>query len=224
VAVSQQGNYACVTAGGAGLQVFDITSPGLPVWRGTYDTSGDAQDVAVSGNYAYVADGEAGLQVIDISNKANPQRVGGYDTFGNAHDVAISGNYAYVADGDAGLQVIDITMPAKPKRIGGNPNFSALGVAIHGDKVFVAAEEGGLVILDAFRPYRLEAMPVTTPSMFSLQVGGPRNVPVCLERSRNVNGPWEFWQCVTPTDGVVEVSDLNFPNEPTRFYRVVPVP
>jgi len=39
---------------------------------GGYDTSGIAEDVAVSGNYAYVADRDAGLQVIDVSNPASP--------------------------------------------------------------------------------------------------------------------------------------------------------
>jgi hypothetical protein len=181
VGVSEEGNYACVAAGGFGLQVFDITSPGVPVWRGGYDTRGDAQDVAVSGNYAYVADGQHGLQVIDI----------------------------------------DLTKPGRPLRVGGNAYFRAYGVTVHGGKVFVAAGFDGLVILDVFRPYDLKAMPVTSSGVFRLQVGGPRNVPVCLQRSVNLVD-WEDWRCVTPADGAVEVSDPAFPSAQRRFYRVVP--
>jgi hypothetical protein len=68
-----------------GLQVIDVSDPANPQRVGGYDTSGEAQGVAVSGHYAYVADGYAGgLQVIDVSDPANPQRVGGYDTSGEA--------------------------------------------------------------------------------------------------------------------------------------------
>src|SRR5688572_22421285 len=88
------------------IALFSILLPGRlvaldldPVRVGGYDTSGEANDVAVSGNYAYVADRPDGLQVIDMSNPASPQRVGGYDTSGIAYGVAVSGNYAYVADG-----------------------------------------------------------------------------------------------------------------------------
>src|SRR6266542_2181463 len=56
------GNFAYVAAGGAGLQVINVSNPANPRRVGGYDTSGFASGVALSGNFAYVADYIAGLQ------------------------------------------------------------------------------------------------------------------------------------------------------------------
>ncbi len=120
---------------------------------GAYDTSGYAQDVAVSGNYAFVADGDAGLQVIDISDPARPVRVGGYDTSEWAWGVAVSANYAYVTDVLAGLQVIDISDPARPVRVGGyDTGGEAGGVAVSGNYAYMAATSDGLQVIDISDP------------------------------------------------------------------------
>jgi hypothetical protein len=97
------------------LQVIDISNPANPQRVGGYDTSGNAQGVAVSGNYAYIADGEEGLQVIDVSNPASPQQVGGFATGGIAYDVAVSGNYAYVADEVGGLMIFEVSGVLRPQ-------------------------------------------------------------------------------------------------------------
>ena len=64
---------------------------------GSYNTTGYANNVAISGNYAYIADGSEGLVIVNIEDPSNPTFVGNYSTDGYVHRVAISGNYAYVA-------------------------------------------------------------------------------------------------------------------------------
>ncbi|MHB1034819.1 MAG: Ig-like domain-containing protein [Pirellulales bacterium] len=123
-----------------------------PVRLGKYDTSGNAEDVAVSGTFAYVADGSAGLQILDVSDPAAPVRLGAYDTL-DARDVAVFGTLAYVADGTAGLQILDVTNPAAPVRLGGYDTAgAALGVTVVGTLAYVADGEAGLVVLDVTDP------------------------------------------------------------------------
>lgn len=47
--------------------MLGISDPAAPVRVGGYDTSGYAEDVAVSGGQAYVADGIGGLLILGIS-------------------------------------------------------------------------------------------------------------------------------------------------------------
>lgn len=101
-----RGDLAYVTAGDAGLNIFDVSNPADPFRVGFYDTPGIANDVYVSGVYAYIADDDQGLRVVDITNPTTLYEVGFYDTLGYATSVAVSGNYAYVAASIGGLRVI----------------------------------------------------------------------------------------------------------------------
>ncbi|TAN46355.1 MAG: hypothetical protein EPN21_20685, partial [Methylococcaceae bacterium] len=120
---------------------------------GSYNTSGNSLDVAISGNYAYVADNSAGLQVINISTPASPTLEGSYDTW-SAGGVAVSGNYAYVGDASDGLRVINISTPASLFQAGIlNTSGSARGVAVSGSYAYVAgADAGGLQVIDISTP------------------------------------------------------------------------
>lgn len=124
-----------------------MRSPSKAKTVGQLGTRGGATDVALSGDHAYVADGEAGVQVIDVSNPEKPVRVGGLDT----SEVAVSGHYAYVAGAYGGFHVIDVSDPANPRRVGGNSTIDVQGIALTGDKVYVASGDG-LTVLNAFTP------------------------------------------------------------------------
>ncbi|NGX43125.1 MAG: hypothetical protein K940chlam7_01416 [Chlamydiae bacterium] len=116
---------------------------------GSYDTPGDARDVAVSGNYAYVADRDSGLQIIDVSNVANPTLAGSYNTPDRARGVAVSGNYAYVADASSGLQIIDVSNVTNPTLAGSyNTIGYVYGVALSGNYAYVTDGPSGLHIID----------------------------------------------------------------------------
>jgi hypothetical protein len=49
-------SYAFLAVGSAGIMIFDITNPYLPIVVGNYDTSGEAKGIAVHGTSIYVAD------------------------------------------------------------------------------------------------------------------------------------------------------------------------
>ncbi|MBN1146353.1 MAG: hypothetical protein JXA78_03790 [Anaerolineales bacterium] len=73
-----------------------------------------------------------------------------------AWGVAVAGNYAYVANQGGqggGLQVVDISNPAAPVEVGSYYLPDALGVAVAGDRIYMAAGSAGLYILH-FLPYR----------------------------------------------------------------------
>ena len=145
--------YAVLANGEDGLRIIDISDPSGPKYSGQFNTSGDAQGVAVSGNYAYVADGGGGLVIIDISDPSGPRYAGQFDTSGVAQGVAVSGNYAYVADEYSGLVIIDISDPSGLKYAGQcDTSGYARGVAISGNYAYVADGGGGLVIIDISDP------------------------------------------------------------------------
>jgi hypothetical protein len=237
--VAVSGHYAYVTDQDAGLQVLDVSDPANPQWVGGYDPpwvegndpSGWApQGVAVSGNYAYVVyttwtrtaweiiDGW--LEIIDISDPAKPRRVGGCDTGELGAGVAVSGNYAYVAGTLTGLQVIDVSDPANPKRVGGNSSISGRDLAVAGDKVYVAAGDAGLVILNAYQPPpRIESAEFVDDG-FQLVFRGEAGRTIWLQRSLDLK-TWEDWVILTASGDSQAVVDPNAGSHSCQFYRAV---
>jgi hypothetical protein len=105
--VSEAGaaNIVCV-AGGAALQVFDVTRPAAPVLTATYRTPGRPQRVSLQGSLAYVADGPAGLQMVDLSMPSTPRLVGAHATSAPARDVAIASSLVLVVVGNDEVLVL----------------------------------------------------------------------------------------------------------------------
>ncbi len=99
------GNLAYVTwdygyygEGGGGLSIIDISNPSNPTQVGSYETPGNAADVAVNGNHAFIADGSS-VQIIDISNSSNPTYFGSFSSpnHGAFEAISVSGNHVYVS-------------------------------------------------------------------------------------------------------------------------------
>jgi hypothetical protein len=120
---------------------------------GFLDTSGYAEDIALSGTNAYIADRHGDLRILDIADATSPQEIGFVDTPGEAWGVAVSGSIAYVADGENGLLVINVANPAIPEIVGvvDTPDF-AHDVTVSGTTVYVADRESGMQIIDASNP------------------------------------------------------------------------
>lgn len=147
-------HYAYITDGTNGLQIKDISNATTPTQTATYDTSGEATDVAIKGTTAFIADGSAGLQVVDISNPAAPTRLATLDTTGTANGVAVSADdYAYIADGDKGLKIIDVYAPNAPVA-GGSYDTTGIAndVAISGNYAYVTDGDAGLQVIDVSNP------------------------------------------------------------------------
>jgi hypothetical protein len=242
--VAVSGHYAYVAARWQdesgewknGLQVIDISSLANPQRVGEYETGWlsahgwwPARDVAVSGNYAYVVFRKPGmppqeiidgLEIIDISDPTKPRRVSGCDIGGFATGVAVSGNHAYVAGTLTGLQVIDISDPANPKRVGGNSSISGEDVAVAGDKVYVAAGEDGLIILNTYQPPpRIESAQFGADG-FRLVFRGEAGRTIRLSRSTDLK-TWEGWVILTATGDSQVVADPSANSHPCQFYRAV---
>ena len=145
------GNYVYVTTL-SGVDILKVDDPATSSLIGTYDTPGEALDVAISGTVAYVADNTSGLQIIDISNPSSPSSLGAYDTPVQARAVAISGTVAYVADYET-LQILDVSNPANPTFLGSyNPPGIASEIAVSGTVAYVACGSAGLQIINVSNP------------------------------------------------------------------------
>jgi len=210
--VTVSGSYVYVAAGG--LQVIDIADAADPHWVGGCLTNGTASGVTLSGNYAYVADGSS-LAMIDVSSPAQPQRLGTYATNGwYAAGVAVSGDYAYMADG-AGLMTIDISNPAHPYRVGGNSSIArSYGVVLSQGKVFVAAAQDGLVILEML-PFIKSTIHRDCQVQISWEGFG---APVLLQKTARLTAPdwWTIPGSDTTNNMALPASSLD-----AEFFRLV---
>ncbi|MFC1800169.1 FlgD immunoglobulin-like domain containing protein [Candidatus Eisenbacteria bacterium] len=153
--VAISGDNAYVADAYQGLQVIDISDPTNPTIVGYCDTQGDAEGVAIAGDYAYIVDraNYDGFQVISIIDPTNPTLVGSCHLLSEANSVVVSGGYAYVT-GTYGMEIVNIGVPVAPVRVAGyNTGDDALGVAIWGDRAYVAVRDSGLHVVDIHIPW-----------------------------------------------------------------------
>jgi hypothetical protein len=139
------------------LQVFDISNP-LTFIKLTSYSMFFPLSIFVQGQLGFVVDrdrpwpGET-LRFLDLIQLPQVQVLSS-KAFSNAiQDVAYDGRYAYVADGEAGLHVIDLADPYSPQEVfvyhtPGN----AVAVAVDGDWVYLADENGGVLIFRKVTP------------------------------------------------------------------------
>ncbi len=188
--VAASGKTACVVSGNGGLDVVDATNPAAPALKWAYNPPGYSENVAVAGSIAYIADGYKGLRVVDLANVAGPVQIGACDTPGYARDVAVSGAVACVADKSGGLRMIDVSDPAAPVASGvySLTTGTAMGVAfappgghvsgVGGSKsdgsgaalVYLAAEQGGLHVVDVSDPAAPSQVGVWAGEAYALDV------------------------------------------------------
>jgi hypothetical protein len=160
--ITISGNYAYVRGKAGRLQIIDVTDPGNPTFKSSYEIHSELgcpnSRTIVSGNYAYLGAGEPGLRIIDISDPSNPTFKGSYNTTSDAGKIALSGNYAYVPVGELGLQIIDISDPTNPTFKGScKTPGSAYEVAVSGNYAYVIVynitnEKFNLLIVDISDP------------------------------------------------------------------------
>ena len=153
------GNYAYVAAidtepgaDDGGLRIIDLTADPKAVVV-TYDTPGDARDIAIGENgfYAYVADGTGGLYIVNISDPESPEHEGSLSTTGNFEGIALSdnGGLAYLADGNGKIHVINISDPALPfEEIAITSSGNPMKIAVEDDHIYSANGSFGLRIID----------------------------------------------------------------------------
>lgn len=137
--------YYVVVADGANFRRFDSILGG-----GTSLAATDAQSVFGLGNYAYVSDGSSG-DVLKIDISAALALSCTYAGSGTAYGLAVdgSGNNIYLAEWGYGLRVITAATCAS-SAIRYSP--SVIDLALEGNYGYLAADMGGLQILDISTP------------------------------------------------------------------------
>ena len=107
-----QGNFIYVVTD-AGLSVVDVSTPDVPVVRGSVATPSTNMGVKVRGQYAYVASVAGGFRVVDITNPDAPVIVATKPAY-YAFDVALKDNVAFVVAFTGEMYLFDITNPLNP--------------------------------------------------------------------------------------------------------------
>lgn len=175
--------YAYVGALWNRVWVLDVSDPAQPDVVGDWAQPTLADDLALADGYLYAAAGN-GLYIADISSPALPIQITNYPL--SVQSVAVAGDYAYLGAG--GLRVLDVTDPGGPMEAGfyETPGGSR-DVAVAGPLVYVAAGEGGLVIL-WFAPPTVASIPAAGGSL-----AGP------LDTTTYTFAPGTFTDTVTVT-------------------------
>ncbi len=149
VGVAVSGNVAYVALEGQGLLTVDVSNPLAPAVIGQLQwPNAGAEAVAVAQGMAFVADRDD-VTVVDVSNPRTPVWLASYPIPGyGAWNLTLAGDQVFVASGGVGLFVLDVSNPASPVLdwSSGTPG-SAESVFVVGDRAYVGASLGGLLVL-----------------------------------------------------------------------------
>jgi len=141
--------HLLAAASGSGLYAVDVSDPSQPSIEGSISADGPALDIRVAGSLAYVATTDA-VTVVDISALPAMEIVGTLPAIDTNSRLVVDDEICYVLSPTAGLCVIDVSHPSSPSYVGGRPISSPpRGLAITGDRLFVATGSGGLQVLPA---------------------------------------------------------------------------
>lgn len=152
------GNRAYVADGEAGLAVFDVSNPELPVLLGTkLDSLNVAWGVAARDSLAYIAYGYKELMIVNAARPESMVTLGvlEYPQPGTGYDVALADSFAFVAAGAQFLKV-GISDPRYPNLVyqGYYPR-DCYGVSIAGPVACVALGQLGMAC------WRIDTIPPT---------------------------------------------------------------
>jgi len=145
--------------GTATVQILDVTDPAHPLPLGIYDGLPlPVVQIVVSGRQVFLAAGGSlivadlsGSDALAVKRSYDPQRLPSV-----RRGVVAAGDYIYMAAGLDGLCVIDVSDQAAPRLARCiNTRGHAWDVALWDGHAYVAAEQGGLRVIDVRDPARL---------------------------------------------------------------------
>lgn len=102
---------------GPALEIFDITDPAHPAFRGRLEVADTILDAAPAGRYVLVTTGNF-LKIADVSQPDHPTWVGNLDLGSPPEAVAVDGTFAGITRHPHGVDLIDWADPQNPKRLG----------------------------------------------------------------------------------------------------------
>jgi hypothetical protein len=122
-----------------GLQIFDISEPGSPVFITSYQKTEETRvyGLAIDDNFIYLAYGKVGVVILDYSNRSNLVEVNTIVVEGSAWDLLIQDNLLFIVDRQRGIIIVDIEDPTQPQIIN-SITGTPMGISRKGDYLFVA--------------------------------------------------------------------------------------
>jgi hypothetical protein len=135
-----------------GLEVVDIRDPSKPVVLGRWQTPGGVDwitGVSIWGTRAYLAAGRGGIYVVDITRPADLRMIAHRTGIGDVEKVRANETWVWaLVDGD--LHTYPATLGEAETALVQVPlSGSSKDLAIAGNRVLVADDEGGLLVLEA---------------------------------------------------------------------------
>jgi len=156
-ALAVVGNFMLTTEYSYGFRVVDIADPSSPVrLSGNFGEQFD--QIQTSGGRAYVTDRGDGPYELDLTNPASPIVLKNPDYRLRVADFAMQGTTAYIIQDDRVPEILvyDLADPLMPSIVGqivaidiyDFNNEDITDIAVRGDRVYLADEEGLLWIID----------------------------------------------------------------------------
>jgi hypothetical protein len=163
-------------AGSSGVQVYDRDAdPRLPALHASLLLLGPARAVAsrpdvVEGraDFLYVARGPAGVSIYDRRPGGSDAPVGEI-TGVDAVDLSRAARYLYVVDAGVGVRIYDNAAPAEAVLVATVPAPGAVRTVPWGIHLFVAAGEGGLVVVN-IADHEAPFIETVVPGMYATDV------------------------------------------------------
>ncbi|MFN6133536.1 MAG: Calx-beta domain-containing protein, partial [Synechococcaceae cyanobacterium] len=141
-AIAIKSNLAFVAAAWGGLQIFDLSTPELPVKVATINTT--VNYVSIDGDRLCVGD-TSNIQIFSLAQPFEPKQLGQFSfTRSTLSDAKIYGDLVYLASGESGVQILDISDPSRPfisEKI--NTPSQAIRITIGPDGQVVVIGQGG---------------------------------------------------------------------------------
>jgi len=155
---------AYVAGGDAGIMIVDTSDPASPRVTATVSLGRPAESVAISGSLLAVGSRERVLMIDPAS--AQPV-IGQFAPLVDGRQMVIEGGYIYIADARDGLKILWLAAPDRPLQVFGEADRPALDVAVAGDTLYLAGQDG-LRILDVSdhqHPLQIATLPLPSPPL-----------------------------------------------------------
>lgn len=167
--------FAYIAAAEVPVVVVDIRDPASPIAVANLNAP-EVQDVYVQAGRAYIASSSEGLIIVDVATPSAPVERGRL-ALGRMFRVSVSGSVAFLGGqpenrGPWAVTAVDLSDPAAPHKLAVRDTAAFLSdLWADGDRVFVAEQNGGLVI------QQLSAIATPTPSPSATMTESPSPSP-----------------------------------------------
>jgi len=152
-AIALEGDRLATAEGTGAARLFDVSNPSRPRKLFEFRDADGAQDVALHQGVLFVAAGRKGLLIFDPELSRSP--IHQVEALSSASAVTLHQNLALVSNGGAGLQIVDVSEPTAAREIGSlslPERPPVRHVAAQGDRLFLAADVGGLAVAEIADP------------------------------------------------------------------------